>query len=354
MLHYDAITDYFRLSDRDTLQDVADASFRFVIETPMRHRWADRHGVFELQVDSETGETVEFQLYYKEVQPEASPTNVKSYGLSQAALLDGIFKVEVLNTDVLMLPHERDRIRTLLLCMRRRAGVFTLPQQRAIITDVVRNIPNRGLDPVAVFRWMLYRVADGRIASEICDPAESYKCMSTDLPNFWNREPYMFPWICTIAGSSVLHRELKTAKWYPNDWDVYTPGECVEPYFVATLNDFFTTVELATERGFHSAKWYMCSGININLVMSDTMARTCDFDVVECGTRADHPFDVVKRPRHEPAALMRTRGVMSEKQLGRYNKYQKRFAACGMGLELVYTDRESVTSYDPADESWFH
>lgn len=251
--------------------------------------------------------------------------------LRQQDLLAGLFAVLVPDTP-LLLPYERARLLTLFLCCRKR---FPDETTNEIVLSLVFQIPNRGLDIVSTFSF-LYTGSP----KPVRERETRHPCFEAYVPD------KVIPWINGVAGSAVLHRVLQTARWYPNDWDVYCPGECVRFYFVAFLENAFRSVRGDGTKRYASAgaetdivSWYrvgLGAGIRINLVMSRVLSDLETFDIDVCATYSSFPFDVV----HVPPALrtkqatMKTRGAMTLKQHGRLEKYLARLSESGIKLTL--------------------
>ena len=261
----------------------------------------------------------------------------------QGELFKGIFKMEPLD-ESLLLPYERKRISTMILCLKRLWPIFTDAGVKEVVLSLVYQTPARGLDVVATFAWLF--------TGEV--PA--VRTVQGDVMEFdpgWMRTPLsdFTPWLHGVAGSAVLHRVIGTARWYPNDWDIYCMGDCVRVFFVAFIEALFQNVrEDGVKRAAHEngteydlVRWWRVgigNGIRLNLVMSYALSKLETFDIDACACNASVPFHTVMVPStlQTRVATMKTHGVMTKAQHLRWLKYVERFRLNNMNLNLNQID----------------
>ncbi len=263
--------------------------------------------------------------------------------IRQRELFSGIFKEEP-PEESLLLPYERKRLLTLILCLRRLWPIFTDAGVKEVILDVVHDTPSRGLDPVATFAWLFTGKVPRITITFTNQPEFDESWMYSELA-------FTMPWLYGIAGSSVLHRVLGTAKWYPNDWDIYCMGTCVRPFFADFIELLFRDVREDGSKQANSALgemedvvcWWRVgvgNGIRLNLVMSRPLSTLTTFDIDACACFANVPFSAVEVPRtlKDRAATMKTRGVMTLAQDRRRQKYAARLSRSEIDFKIFLID----------------
>ena len=114
-------------------------------------------------------------------------------------------------------------------------------QIRLILEAVVRGIPGRGLDPVKVLGWLF----TAKVPSVVTNFQER-----PSFEQVWYPGEEELPWLCGLAGSAILHRQLRTSKWYPNDWDVYCTSTSVRYWFERFLREHFQQCVLEGRKQF--------------------------------------------------------------------------------------------------------
>ena len=242
----------------------------------------------------------------------------------------------------LLLPYEQERVLALILSLRRAWAGLPMELSRKLVLNVIFALPSRGLDPVKVMGWLM----TGDVPKIRVQKTERMRFDS----EYKFEEELEIPWLYGLAGSSVFHRQLRTAKWYPNDWDVYCANSTIEWWFHKFLLKKFKTARpeccLVHIISTNVVSWWICGPIRINLIMSCRLAQLDTFDMAACACHAPSPFHTVRAwPDLKDRFCMRTRGAMTLRQMKRYNKWKDRLG----DVRLVYCEHEIDPGYDHFD-----
>lgn len=213
--------------------------------------------------------------------------------MKYSLLMKGVFThTTVIPESGLLLQYERQRILVVILSLTR-SGI---PPEMidVIVKSILFTTPSYGMDPVLFAFYFIGKHSDIRRLTE--------ETLPKDTIPFTRRVPCSTP-LWRLAGSSMMHRKVNTATWYPNDWDFWgkhtESNEEINVFFQSLFRGDVAPKCTTTEYIFHyhseiiprSFKWTF-GKITINVILEDK--PLIKFDALKCASFMIPPWNHVR------------------------------------------------------------